>query len=71
MRLTEGPAGSRKTIAVNGRTVGEFARSGPAREVRKEWWVTRSYPIPDGLLHDGRIEIRFSGSGIAISAGII
>jgi hypothetical protein len=71
MRLTEGPAGDRKTIAVNGKAIGEFVRTGPPRDVRKEWWVTRSYPIPEGLLRDGRIEIRFADPGIAISEVIL
>jgi hypothetical protein len=29
--------------------------------------VTRSHPIPEGLLKTGKIEIRFSESGIAIA----
>jgi len=43
-------------------------RTGPAREVRREWWVTRSWPIPEGVLAGGKIEVRFTGTGIAIAA---
>jgi hypothetical protein len=68
VRLTEGPQGGRKTIAVNGQVVGQFERTGPPVSVKKEWWVTRSYPIPAGLLNNGRLEIRFSDPGIAIAA---
>jgi hypothetical protein len=68
VRLTEGPKGGRKTIAVNGRVIGEFVRTGPAVEVKKEWWVTRCYAIPEGLLKNGPIEIRFTEPGIAIAA---
>jgi hypothetical protein len=35
--------------------------------VKKEWFVTRCYPIPAGLLKNGKIEIRFTEPGIAIS----
>ncbi len=68
VRLTEGPKRGRKTIAVNGRVVGEFVRTGPPVTERKEWWVTRSFPIPEGLLTDGPIEIRFTDPGVAIDA---
>jgi hypothetical protein len=68
VRLTEGPKGSRKTIAVNGRVVGQFVRSGPPVTEKKEWLVTRCYLIPEGLLKSGRIEIRFTDPGIAIAA---
>ena len=68
VRLTEGPKGGRKTIAVNGRVVGEFVRTGPPATEKKEWWVTRSYRIPTGLLKNGRIEIRFTDPGIAVAA---
>ncbi len=68
VRLTEGPQGGRKTIAVNGRVVAQFVRTGPPVTQRKEWWVTRCYPIPDGLLKDGRLEIRFTDPGVAISS---
>jgi hypothetical protein len=67
VRLTEGPCGGRKAMAVNGKRVGEFVRTGPPVSVRKEWWVTRSYPIPQGLLKPGKLEIRFTGPGIAVS----
>ncbi len=67
VRLTEGPAGGRKTVALNGRVVGRFVRTGPTVAVKKEWFVTRSYRIPDGLLHSGKLEIRFTDPGIAIS----
>jgi hypothetical protein len=68
IRLTEGPKGSRKTIAVNDRVVGQFVRTGPPVSEKKEWWVTRSYPIPPGLLKkSGRLEVRFTDPGIAIS----
>ena len=67
VRLTEGPKGGRKTFAVNGKQIGEFVRTGPSTSVRKEWWVTRSYPIPEGLLKNGTLEIRFTQPGIAIS----
>lgn len=68
VRLTEGPKGGSKTIAVNGREVGRFVRTGPPAAEKKEWWVTRSYPIPTGLLpRSGRLEIRFTDPGIAIS----
>ncbi len=67
IRLTEGPAGEGKTLAVNGRVIGRFMRTGPAVAVKKEWFVTRSYPIPEGLLKDGKIEIRFTDPGIAIA----
>jgi len=68
VRLTEGPKGGRKAIAVNGRAIGEFVRTGPPVTERKEWWVIRSFPIPEGGLRDGPIEIRFTGPGIAIDA---
>jgi hypothetical protein len=68
VRLTEGPKGGRKTIAVNGKVVAQFVRTGPPVEVKKEWWVIRSYPIPAGLLNSGPIEIRFTDPGIAIAA---
>jgi len=68
VRLTEGPKGGKKTIAVNGQVVGEFVRTGPPREQKPEWWVTRSYAIPEGLLKPGKLEIRFGGFGIAIAA---
>jgi hypothetical protein len=67
VRLTEGPAGGRKTVAVNGQVIGRFVRTGPAVEVKKEWFVTRSYPIPVGLLKSGKVEIRFTDPGIAIA----
>ena len=68
VRLTEGPKGGRKTIAVNDQVVGQFVRTGPPASVKKEWWVTRSYPIPPGLLkQNGRLEVRFTDPGIAIS----
>lgn len=68
VRLTEGPQGGRKTIAVNGQVIGQFERTGPPVSVKKEWWVTRSYPVPAGLLKNGRLEIRFTDPGIAIAA---
>jgi hypothetical protein len=48
--------------------IAQFVRTGPPVEVKKEWWVTRSYPIPAGLLKNGPIEIRFTDPGIAIAA---
>ena len=66
--MVEGPQGGRKTIAVNGQRVAQFERTGPPVSVKKEWWVTRSYPIPAGLLQNGRIEIRFTDPGVAIAA---
>jgi hypothetical protein len=68
VRLTEGPRGGRKTIAVNGKVVGEFVRTGPPVTERKEWWVTRGFALPPGLLQKGKLEIRFTDPGIAISA---
>ena len=68
IRLTEGPAGGRKTIAVNDRVIGQFVRTGPPVSIKKEWWVTRCYPIPPGLLHNGKVEIRFTDPGVAIAA---
>ena len=68
VRLTEGPAGGRKTIAVNGHVIGQFVRTGPPISVKKEWWVTRCYPIPPGLLQNGKLEIRFTDPGVAIAA---
>ncbi|HZZ42519.1 MAG TPA: hypothetical protein VFE58_06255, partial [Tepidisphaeraceae bacterium] len=67
VRLTEGPAGGRKKMMVNGREVGEFVRTGPAVTEKKEWWVTRSFAIPEGVLRNGKLEIRLSEPGIAIS----
>ncbi len=68
VRLTEGPRGSRKTIAVNDRVVGQFVRTGPPLSEQREWWVTRSYRIPPGLLKKcGRLEVRFTDPGIAIA----
>jgi hypothetical protein len=67
VRLTEGPAGGKKIVAINGQKVAEFVRSGPPASVKKEWWVTRSFPIPEGVLKNGDIEIRFTEPGIAIS----
>jgi hypothetical protein len=68
VRLTEGPAGSRKKITINGRAVAEFVRTGPPVSVRKEWWVTRSFAVPEDVLKEGKLEIAFSEPGIAISA---
>lgn len=68
VRLTEGPKGGRKTIRVNGRVIGQFLRTGPPVTEKKEWWVTRCYPIPEGVLKDGKVEIRFTDPGIAIAA---
>jgi hypothetical protein len=68
VRLTEGPKGGRKTIAVNGQVIGEFLRTGAPETAGKEWWVVRSYRIPDGLLKNGPLEIRFTDPGIAIDA---
>jgi hypothetical protein len=68
VHLTEGPAGGRKTIAINGHEVGQFVRTGPPVSEQKEWWVTHSFPIPAGLLKNGPLEIRFTDPGIAISA---
>ena len=67
VRLTEGPAGGRKTVALNGQVIGQFVRTGPAVAVKKEWFVTRCYRIPDGLLKNGKFEIRFTDPGIAIA----
>jgi hypothetical protein len=67
LRLTEGPAGGRKTVAINGTVVAQFVRTGPPVAEKKEWWVTRGYPIPEGLLKDGHIEIRFTDPGVAIA----
>ena len=67
VRMTDGPAGSRKTISINGQEVGQFLRTGPSLAEKKEWWVTRNYPIPKGLLKNGRLEIRFTEPGIAVS----
>jgi len=67
-RLCEGPAGGRKTIAVNGKVIATFERIGPSLDVKREWWVTRSWPIPEGLLQDGKLEIRFTDPGAAIAA---
>ena len=68
VRLTEGPKGGGKTITVNGKRIGRFTRTGPPVQVKKEWWVTRSFPIPEGLLKNGPLEIRFTEPGIAIAA---
>lgn len=68
VRLTEGPKGERKTIAINGKKIGQFVRTGPPVQQRKEWWVTRSFAIPEGLLRNGPIEIRFSEPGVAVAA---
>jgi hypothetical protein len=67
LRLTEGPAGGRKTVAINGTVIAQFVRSGPPLAEKQEWWVTRNYPIPDGLLKDGHIEIRFTDPGVAVA----
>ncbi|MHB8973839.1 MAG: hypothetical protein ACYC3X_25045 [Pirellulaceae bacterium] len=67
LRLTDGPAGGRKTVAINGTVVAQFVRTGPPLAEKKEWWVTRSYPIPAGLLQDGHLEIRFTEPGVAIA----
>ena len=67
VRLTEGPKGGRKTVAVNGKQIARFVRTGPPVKVKKEWWVTRSYPIPEGLLKSGKLEIRFTDPGVAIA----
>ncbi len=68
VRLCEGPAGGRKTISINGQQVAVFERTGPSRDVKPEWWVTRCWPIPAGLLRDGSLEIRFADSGIGIAS---
>lgn len=68
LRLTEGPKGGRKTVAVNGKLIAQFVRTGPPVTVKKEWWVTRCYPIPEGLLKSGKLEIRFTDPGIAVAA---
>ena len=68
VRLTEGPKGNGKTIVINGREIGRFVRTGPPANEKKEWWVTRSFAIPPGLLEkSGKLEIRFTEPGIAIS----
>ncbi|MFH1266148.1 MAG: hypothetical protein ABIK89_10510 [Planctomycetota bacterium] len=71
LRLTEGPKGGRKTVAINGRVVAEFVRTGPPVEEKKEWWVTRCYPIPERLLKNGKIEIRFTDPGVAVAEVVL
>ncbi len=39
-----------------------------SRDMRRKWRVTHSYPIPKGLLQNGKLEIRFTEPRIAISA---
>jgi hypothetical protein len=68
VRLCEGPQGGGKTIAINGQHIARFVRTGPPVSEKREWWVTRSYPIPAGLLNSGPMEIRFTELGVAISA---
>ena len=68
IRLCEGPQGGGKTIAINGQVIGRFVRTGPPVSEKREWWVTRCYPIPPGVLKNGPIEIRFTEPGIAIGA---
>jgi hypothetical protein len=68
VRLTEGPRGGGKTIAVNGQTVARFERTGPPVDVKREWWVTRCYPLPRDILKPGRLEICFTESGVAIDS---
>jgi len=64
-------AGGRKTVAINGRVVAEFVRTGPPVEEKKEWWVTRCYPIPERLLKNGKIEIRFTDPGVAVAEVVL
>jgi len=67
LRIAEGVSGSKKAIWINGRKIGEFVRTGPPGV--KEWFVTRSFPLPEGILDGSKIEITFTEPGIGI-AGI-
>jgi hypothetical protein len=62
LRITEGKAGEKKSIWINGRKIGEFVRTGQPEE-----FVTRCYLIPEGLLRDGTLEIKFTEPGIGIA----
>ena len=68
VRLTEGPKGGRKTIAVNGQVIGQFVRTGPPVE-REEGMVGDPLLSDPGgpAQEDGPMEIRFTEPGIAIS----
>ena len=65
LRIADGKAGEKKLIWINGQKIGEFVRTGPPDA--REWFVTRSYPIPEGLLKDGALEIKFTEPGVGIA----
>ncbi len=74
LRVADGPSDEKKIIWINGQKVAQFQRSGSRAPEAKEWehksgFITKSYPIPEGLLETNTIEIKFTEPGIAI-AGI-
>jgi len=61
VRLTDDTVGGRKSVWVNGVCVGTYVRPGTRLE-----WTTQQFRLPEGLLHDGSLELRFTEPGIAI-----
>jgi hypothetical protein len=62
LRITDDVVGGRKTVAVNGVHIGTYER--PAKRLE---WTTQQFAIPEGLLHEGDLELRFTEPGVAIS----
>jgi len=62
IRITDDTVGGRKSVWVNGVCVGTYIRPGARLE-----WTTQQYALPEGLVHDGTLEIRFTEPGVAIS----
>ncbi len=72
LRVADGPSEEKKIIWINGCKVAEFQRSGSRPSEAKEWehksgFITRCYPIPEGLLETGTVEIKFTEPGIAMA----
>ena len=66
LRIAEGSAGSKKIIRINRRKIGEFVRTGSHGAT--EWFVTRSFPLPEGILDGQKVEIQFTEPGVGIAA---
>jgi len=62
LRIADDLVGGRKTVWVNGAEVGTYVR--PAARLE---WTTQQFPIPAGALHDGELDLRVTGFGVAIS----
>ncbi|MDR3196409.1 MAG: hypothetical protein LBU34_00950, partial [Planctomycetaceae bacterium] len=64
LRIADAKAGEKKNIWINGQKIGEFVRTGQTDAIE---FVTRCFPIPDGLLKGESIEIKFTEPGIGIA----